>query len=532
MEAPQVISREAALLRLAQLEQDEKRLQAAVQKLAAEDPFWAFRAWNKSDITAERLAFVQKWIKPEDIRAVWDTQEDAFRSAAPILILLGGNQGGKTTTNAVKAHIKITGEVPESLKGIFPQVELPKNGKPVFGRVYSPSNATIEEVLVPKFLELMPRKYWHRDGWERTYSKQEKILRYYRDGKKFVGQIKFMSYEQDVSKTQGASLSFIHFDEEPPYDFYKEALPRFTTAERLDIEFFLTPTGGMSWLKDVLVDQADGVNVQVLRVPSVFNPYASLTNLEQMMKDQETYEERKMRLLGEIVSLSGLIYKGDSAIIPNVHIIEPFELDWHRHIVYRGLDVHLSKPSCCVEVAVDPAGIVYVVGVYNEEASTKKVKEALAQRAIARNYRLGWTRFDKSLDYGIEVLDGVNIMDLLKQPPNPIPAMFPSDKHHGSIHAGVDRIKEYIRPRLVNGEPRPRLYFFRTPEVMTLVKDIQTLERDRAQNEEKRGQRDKILEGKKDRHAALRYVFQGQLEWVAPDDDAPTRSDEEEDRYI
>lgn len=500
---------------LAAIQQQKEEIKGSMELVKAEDPYWFFEPSDGS-FTPESKAFLEKWLRPEDVPTRLDGQLDVLKCAAEIILLAGGNQAGKTMLNAFLTHAKVTGEVPEHLKGIIPESKLPTKW-PVFGRVYAPSAATIEEIIVPKFQELMPKKYWHPSGWERTYNKQDKMLRYYKNGK-FIGQVKFMSCEQEVSKTQGASLSFAHFDEEPPYEFYKECLPRFTTKKYIDIGFFMTPTNGLTWVKDEIVDKEDGKIIKCFKLSSVTNKHANLTSLDAIVSGQGSYEERKLRLLGEFVSLSGLIYTGECGFREDKHLIQPFELN-SDYIVYRGLDNHLAKPTAVVELAVAPNGQKIVVGCYYDQADTEKVKRDLAQRAKDRKYRLGWTRYDKSLDYEIQALGGINIIQKLKEPPNPIPAMFPSEKYKGSIEAGVDTIKQWMKVDPMTG--RPGILFFDTPEVWQLIRDIKSLERDKYTNEDKKGLKDKINEGKRDRHAALRYISQNHVEWIPPYDDAP-----------
>lgn len=493
---------------LEQIRKKKYELTLELQKVRSFDKFWFYEPSKTGALSPEALAFAQKWLLPEDCPTVWTGMDQAIQSEKGIVGVFGGNQAGKTVLNAVLAHIKITGEIPVSMKGLFPESKLPK-GDITFGRVYGLSAAVIEEVLVPKFKEWMPKKYFHKEGWERTYNKQEKILRYYRDGEKFIGQIKFVSCEQDVEKTQGPTLAFIHFDEEPPHAFFEEALPRFTTT-KMDIMFFMTPTNGMSWTFDALVDNPD-TNVECFKVSTLTNKYINFDSVDASMRQQDSYEKRKMRLLGEFVSLSGLIYSGESAFNKAVHLIKPFKLNWDEHIIYRGMDNHISKETCVVEVAVLPNRKRIVVGVYWKKGDTEQIKEDLAKRAAERKYRLAWTRYDKSLDYEMKILGDVNIVDLLKRPPNPIPAMFPSEKYKGSIDAGVDLIKRDLKDG--------NLLFFDTPEVWQVIKDIQSLEREKGTNEEKKGTRDKISEGKKDRHASLRYVYQGNPQFIPIEND-------------
>jgi phage terminase large subunit-like protein len=520
---------------LDKLEKEKKALTSLFDEAKENDPYWWYEP-SDGVVTKEGIEFLKKWLEPEDIPTHFDGLDVTFKSNARILGTFGGNQLGKTLANAIKAHAKVTGELPHKLKGIMPDWRLPKKW-PVYGRVYGLSNDVIDEVIVPKFREWMPKSYLKDGVWEKSYSRQDRILRYYRKESKFIGQIKFMSCEKEVSKSQGASLSFAHFDEEPPKEFYDECVPRFIANNKkgIDIEFFMTPTNGLTWTYKTILkkNRVPGSHVECFKIATITNKYADLETLNKMMEDADRYEERKMRVLGEFISLSGLIYSGESAIEPRIHVIKPFHLPYNRYFIVRGIDPHLSKPTACVEVALDRAGFIYVVGCYKKNADTDKVKQDLAQRVLERRYRLGWSAYDKSLDYDIKALGDINIIDRLKRPPHSIPAMLPSEKFDGSIKAGIDTIKRYLKVNPVS--KKPQLFFFDTPEVWELINEMQTLERDKGINEAKRGIKDRIKEGPKDLHAALRYIFQKPLEWIPSDGHSSVSGDTDkfiEERYI
>lgn len=504
---------------LEEIQKKKEELRKELTKVRNHDKYWFYEPSRTGTLSTEGLEFAKKWLNPEDIPQTWQGMDEAIQSEKRILGVFGGNRAGKTVLNAILTHAKVTGEVPKAMEGMVPKCKLPTEW-PVYGRVYGLSTAVIEEVLIQKFKEWMPKKYWHKDGWERTYSKQDKILRYYKNGEEFIGHVKFISGEQDVEKTQGVDLAFAHFDEEPSHDFYEEALTRFGTTT-LDIAFFMTPTNGMSWTYDLLVDNTDP-NVECFKISSLTNKFIDLDSLDLIMNQLDSYEARKMRLLGEHVSLSGLIYSGESAIQKSIHIIKPFKLNWDEHIIYRGIDIHLAKETCCVEMAVLPDNKKVIVGVYWKKVDTEQLKQDLAQRAVERGYRLGWTRYDKSLDYSIKILSDTNIIDLIRRPPNAIPALFASEKYKGSIEAGVDLFKRWLKNK--------ELFFWDTPEVWMLIKDFQTLEREKGINEEKKGLKDQIAEGKKDRHAAARYISQGNPQFIPVESEAVEEQPEE--RFI
>ena len=50
---------------------------------------------------------------------------------------------------------------------------------------------------------------------------------------------------------------------------------------------------------------------------------------------------------------------------------------------------------------------------------------------------------------------------------------------------------------------------------------FKTLERDTYANEDDKGKKDTIKEGKHDTHAALRYIFQSRVPWLPPVEATP-----------
>ena len=67
--------------------------------------------------------------------------------------------------------------------------------------------------------------------------------------------IEFVSYSQDVQAGAGVQRLGCFFDEEPPYDFYEEQLPRLL-AEDGDVLFSLTPANKLSWAFDEIFEKA------------------------------------------------------------------------------------------------------------------------------------------------------------------------------------------------------------------------------------------------------------------------------------
>jgi hypothetical protein len=256
--------------------------------------------------------------------------------------------------------------------------------------------------------------------------------------------------------------------------------------------------------------------VDMFKLVSVTNAHVSLTSLGDALDQMTSYDEVKQRLLGEFVSLSGLVY---GAVFDwRKHVIEPFDVVCdcnstpHRnscpnshYLVFRGLDPHTVKPTACVWIAVNREGMCYICDAYYGGETFQEVKDAITE--MSKGMRLGWSAVDKSCNVDIKTGEAIplNIYRELTTGKNRIPRPKLSIKKTGSVHEGVDVIKRY----LLDG----KLFFMDKPSVKPLIQDMRTMERDAWSDEDRRGTKDKIMEGRHDRHAAMRYVFQWPLSY-------------------
>jgi hypothetical protein len=497
---------------LAEIDSLEKQLMEQQDLVQSADPFWHYQP-STGIISQEAKDFLLQFLKPEDIPPRLDGQMDVHQCLSPIIGASGGNQSGKTTVGAIEAFIKTTGQLPFSLEGKYPVQKLPKK-YPQFVRVVGEDYVNgILLNLIPTYRKWVPRDFLFGGSWEKAFSSEQSLLRLGHKGQ-LTGTIEFMSNKQDVGSFQGPPRHKMIYDEEPRRDIRQENMLRFTTADSFDELYCMTPTKGMTWIHAELFEEyvkgsLDYVNW--FKLPSVTNKKANLKVLMEIMKGITDYETRKMRLLGEFISLSGLIY--GRLFDRKIHVVESFEItpDW---LVYRGLDPHTAKPSAGVEVAVNREGQFVVCGAFKEAVDTEELKAIMATRARERKYRLAWTRCDKSANSTNKLLNDQNVYKLLQRGLNAIPALFLSDKFTGSIKAGVEVIKDLLKVNPQSG--KPGLVIMNKPELQDLIASFQSLERESYVNEDVKGQKDSIAEGKHDKHAALRYVFQGLPRWMPP----------------
>jgi len=477
-----------------------------------------------------RKDILRRYLKAEDIPDRIDSQLDVLLSKANIVGDSGGNRSSKTCTGTIKAIIKQTGELPDSLKKYEEHFEwYIKRAKSKFiqGRVTAVDNKQLHRVVLKTWKEWTPPEYLKNRKWEDSYSKEFDVLTLYR-GKKPCGTVEFLTNSQEVKSSQGGDLDWAHFDEKPDSEKYKETLMRFGTAERLDIQIDWTPTEGLGWDTSLFHDgtiDGEEVNqgIELFKLTTVCNRFVKPATIIQIMDEFEkvsTYEEMKMRLLGEAISLSGLIY--GNLFDLRVHVIAPFyedlkvkapaslvETQRAEYICLFGCDPHMVTNMAGVFVLVDRMGNCYVDRCYFKNADTEDFKKDFWEIVKENNYRMGWSVADKHSDSTIVAFGGRNIFRELKFSRNGVkglPALRPSLAYEGSIKAGVDEIKKRLKINPVT--KKPSLFIVNRPENKMLIQSFRTLERETYSNEDKKGQKDRISEGKHHLHASLRYIFQ------------------------
>lgn len=508
-----------------------EEIQAKIKEVKKENLYWFYQP-STGDIDIIRMEFLRKYLKPDDIPQKLDGSLSIHLSDAPIRGASGGNQVGKTVTVVIEALMKASGIVPfcfdpqrpNNFKWKLPQRRYEWT-EPQFIRVISVDYQNgILKNLIPSFQKWTPKEFLFNGSWEKSYAAEKQILTIYWEGK-VRGNIEFMSNKQDLASFQGPARHMLIFDEEPDYEIYKENLLRLTTAQSFEVLFAMTPTNGLSWVWDHVVskDEVQGNKVDWFKMPSVCNPHANLKVLEEIMGEIQVYDERRMRLLGEFVSLSGLVY--GRLFDKRVHVIDPFETrctcgrENHAHdcpysmyLGFLGIDAHMVKDSCAVMCFIDREDNFYVDTCYKKGVDTDQLKKDLSELTFKR--RIDWSVFDPSNDSSLTVFKGVNIFKLCTTGANRIPRAFKGDKYQGSIAAGVDTIKK--RLRINERTQKPTLFIFNRPENQELIRSFQTLQRESVMNEEVRGKPDKIAEGVHDHHAAMRYILQNKLRWKDP----------------
>ena len=503
-----------------------KKIDDIDQVIRQENPFWYYQPVT-GEISTERREFLHKHLKSEDVPQTLQGPLNMHLSEKPIRIASGGNQSSKSFGMVMELIMIATGKIPfcfdpnsKWFKWKLPQKryerEKPKNVR-IIG--FDWENDVVKNLL-PKFRELSPKECLLRGSFDNSYVAGQSTLHYTEKGKE-LGSVEFMSNKQDLASFGGPPRDAVGFDEEPFHEVYRENLMRMTTAKNFEVLMASTPVNGISWAYEELYEKFlhGDQNIDYFQYCSVANPYANLDSLVQILNGL-TYEEKKMRLLGEFISLSGLVY--GRLFDKSVHVIEPFETGCNCNLAshdekcpfvnflgYLGVDPHMVKDSTAALCFIDREDNFYVDTCYKSGVNIDQFRQDIANLLAAK--RMDWSVFDPSSDSTITVFNGLNIFKLCTKNPNPFVRARKGEKYQGSIAAGVQTIKQ--RLEINEKSKKPKFFIMNRPQNQLLIKSMKTLQRDAYNNEDVRGQKDKIQEGVHDHHACVRYIMQNKLRW-------------------
>lgn len=270
-------------------------------------------------------------------------QKVFHESTAKVKLYIGGNRSGKTMGGVAEDIWR--------LRGKHPFREVPP--APVRGRVVCVDYTFgINQIIIPKFQQLLPPSLLINGSWEDSYHASDKVLTLANGST-----CEFMTYEQSTEKFAGTSRHFIHFDEEPPKHIYTECQARVIDTNG-DIHITMTPVEGMTWVFDQLYEPAvSGLSgsVAVFEVDMTDNPYLNPEAIDAFLTGLDP-DERLAREHGKFVQLGGLVYKKFN---PEIHVIPPINpreyMDWEW---YESMDHGFRNPTAWLWSAVGKDGSI------------------------------------------------------------------------------------------------------------------------------------------------------------------------------
>ena len=243
----------------------------------------------------------------------------------------GGNGSSKTETALVELLIRATGQIPLSLKGVYPREKL---RGPIQCRVVVESiTTTLVNIILPKLQwwrwngvstpggdkghwGWIPKHHLIAGEWSKSWSEKYRTLRlYYRDTDtgNILGEstIQFMSYDQDAEDFASGDYHFILHDEPPKESIWNENLAR---VMRVDGTMFVAmtwpddPAIPVDWLYELYEKaQQHDPSIEWYNLVTTDNPNLNQTAIAERSA-QMSLTVRMARIYGQPIRMSNRVH--------------------------------------------------------------------------------------------------------------------------------------------------------------------------------------------------------------------------------
>lgn len=439
-----------------------------------------------------------------------DEQRAAYYSEANTILVVGGNQSGKSL---LATHLTV-----DFALGIHPRA-------PKENRVIWYCTTTFKKFSEQMWKHLKRQLFFEDEScfklptrrvlgihWQtQTPELPDFIQVRGEDG--FTTDIVIHSYDQGAGEFQAATLNMAVIDEECPELVINSVRARFLAKQGI-ILVAATPEIGVEWLKkETDLANAGSKFVSLYRLKTLDNPGVNLSMVEEM---QEKYkndpDELRLRLEGWPYASTGLVYALKAA-----NVCAPFYLDPGSWCFRRCVD-HGFNNCAALWIATHKSGddlIVYRD--YLGQQRTIRENAGYISAAGESGGRLtgGAERYVESwidpATLGTDAETGIKVIDLwrkagLKVLPAPDNRVLP----------GIERVKELLnQPGGPDGK-RPRLRIFST--CVHLIREMQNYrwkdtESDEAGKDDKKENPVKTMDHECDN---LRYLCSAGLRWIDP----------------
>lgn len=482
------------------------------------------------------------------------------RSVAKEQCLVGGNRSGKTDEMLTEFAIQTTGHIPLSLMATYPREKI---RAPIRARLVCNSlTDTLEPIIKPKLRwdqwngvgdPVAGRGHWGwipqhclvGGSWESAYSEKYRTLKvavdnYWRgssgemNSTRGYSTIQMLSYDQDLSAFSGSSLHLVGHDELPPADIYRENRMRTLDVRGRIMTAFTPPDevgasrADVTWFYDQVYQRGlpgpqRDPDIETFHLWTEKNAILSPQDIQSLMAKM-TEAQRRVRLYGEFIHLSGVIYalfsnreqwwcfKCQGRILPIgdhcgkcqstdlvefCHVVEPHPVPPSWPVVFV-IDPHPRKKDAIGWFAVTPSDDIVMIGELETEGTAAEVWRDVQGWEEVHRVRPVRRLMDPNMaSQGNDRLErGLTMRQAFDR------AGLRCDMAPDQIDVGIERVQELLKP-----DPhthRPRLQVFNTCE--RFIYGMQRWSFDEWSRQGDREQKEKVRDVQKDYPDLIRYL--------------------------
>ena len=389
------------------------------------------------------------------------------QSDARFVLLCGANRIGKSTFGAVELCMHLTRLYPDwfSIKRRFTG--------PIKAIVVGESNSFIEKVLEPKLKQYLPQGYIkHEKRVTGGYLNRIEC----RDG----SVVDFLTKEQSDMSFEGADWDF-YWGDEPQGKRKFDAIQRGLVDRRGLGVITFTPLIE-PWMKEELVDKADGINIDVITAGIRDNKFDIKGNAiltEESIKDWErtlSEDVAQTRIHGKFFHLRGTVYTEFS----DLHV-QRFQYN-HPDPVICILDPHDRQPHHVIWAIVTPDDDIYVHTEFSSHCtveelanSIKRIEKGMTSKMtgpdgrevdVKIGYRMKRRLIDPNFGRKPLITTGRNMIEELARAG--CPGWQEADDPKDEGHLKVKDYLHYDASEPVSLTNKPKLYFHKDRCPMTI----------------------------------------------------------------
>lgn len=385
-------------------------------------------------------------------------QMKAHQADSRTILFIGGNRSGKSHFGAMELCFHVTRKYPSwfSRKRRF--------RKPVKAVISCLSFPILNRVIEPKLRDLLPSDYYSFKKTAQGHLSQ--IL--CKDG----STIDILTSEMDDMAYEGADWDFAWCDEPQQERKYQAILRGLVDRKGLSVITFTPLTE--PWMKEKLVDKADGKSISLFQVDIRDNKFTCdgtpiLTEEAIQEFEAELPEDvRETRLHGHFFHLRGIVYREFS----EVHISSDFSYSYPDPVICV-LDPHDRNPHHLIWAFIDREDDIYVdyeLIVHCElDDLASKIRMIEKERGYKMKRRLidpNFGRRPSGVGHSRSVMD-----ELSRHGAH----FYEADDNRELGHMMVRDLLHYDRKKPVTAINKPKLFFSpdRTPRTVHSMRNYQ-----------------------------------------------------------
>lgn len=317
-----------------------------------------------------------------------------------IRFLSGGNRGGKTTTGVCDSLIQMTPRelLPPHLQGYK------HHDCPYYLRIVVPDLDKTGRPIHEKFRQWTPRDLLKDGNYGKSWRASEQLLQL-----ECGCFMELLSTSMDINKHGGSARHRIHFDEEPPQEYFTENLMRLADYGG-DMLFTMTPLQGLSWTYRELWKKRHTALVNAFQVGMRDNKHLTEQDIDFVLSMITNDAERAQREFGRFAERGGPVYPNFlDCLVP--HPSKDF-------LAYREVVV-------CLDPGLNNAGLVWIAFDRHNRAVVfacanlrRHDVRGYVRRIHEVNKAWGITDYDLVIDPASSagnLVDGKSVMDALSE---------------------------------------------------------------------------------------------------------------------